>query len=55
MECRRDVLKLVNYHERKFGNTAFRDTFVSVFFILQGEADRWVWKIMPERKRANKS
>lgn len=39
LECRREILKLVNYHERKFDNTAFRYALVSVFFILRDEAD----------------
>lgn len=39
LECRREILKLVNYHERKFDNSAFRYALISVFFILWVEAD----------------
>lgn len=54
LECRREILKLVNYHERKFDNTAFRYALVSVFFILRDEADSFSktsndGKIIPER------
>lgn len=57
LECRREMLKLVNYHGRKFDNTAFRDALVSVFFILRGEADSFPRQAMMEnhtRERESK-
>lgn len=44
LECRKEILKLVKYHERKFDNTGFRDALVSVFLILWGEADYIVFQ-----------
>lgn len=39
LACRREIVKLVKYCERKFGDTAFTGALFSLFFIFQGEAD----------------
>lgn len=40
LACRREILKLVKYCERKYGNSAFTSAFFSLFFFIPGQS-RW--------------